>query len=96
MVVSDQSQDIFWFAYSLFLFNIEGVPSRIPFRSGTHFPGDVALESSLLCSHRVFTRRGGISIDPYCNYGKPGTMFEEMANNRLMQHNMYSDNIDNR
>ena len=20
-----------------------------------------------------FTPRGGISIDPYCNYGKPGT-----------------------
>ncbi|RKJ48543.1 NADPH-dependent 7-cyano-7-deazaguanine reductase QueF, partial [Butyricicoccus sp. 1XD8-22] len=27
-----------------------------------------------------FTPRGGISIDPWCNYGKPGTKFEEMAN----------------
>ena len=33
-----------------------------------------------------FTPRGGISIYPYCNYGKKGTMFEEMAMNRLMQH----------
>lgn len=23
-----------------------------------------------------FTPRGGISIDPYCNYGKPGTRWE--------------------
>jgi 7-cyano-7-deazaguanine reductase len=36
-----------------------------------------------------FTPRGGISIDPYCNYGKPGTAFEEMARNRLFQHDMY-------
>ena len=26
-----------------------------------------------------FTPRGGISIDPYCNYGKEGTAFEDMA-----------------
>ena len=26
-----------------------------------------------------FTPRGGISIDPYCNYGKPGTRWEEVA-----------------
>ena len=26
-----------------------------------------------------FTPRGGISIDPYCNYGKPGTKWEEVA-----------------
>ncbi|MDW0117716.1 preQ(1) synthase [Sporosarcina thermotolerans] len=43
-----------------------------------------------------FTPRGGISIDPYCNYGKLGTMFEEMAMNRLMQHDMYPENVDNR
>ncbi|MDN4608467.1 preQ(1) synthase [Sporosarcina highlanderae] len=43
-----------------------------------------------------FTPRGGISIDPYCNYGKSGTMFEQMAINRLMQHDMYPENIDNR
>ena len=26
-----------------------------------------------------FTPRGGISIDPYCNYGIPGTEYENMA-----------------
>jgi len=43
-----------------------------------------------------FTPRGGISIDPYCNYGKPGTKFEKMAENRLMQHDLYPENVDNR
>lgn len=43
-----------------------------------------------------FTPRGGISIDPYCNYGKPGTKFEEMASYRLMNHDMYPEKIDNR
>ncbi|MFC3900120.1 preQ(1) synthase [Aliicoccus persicus] len=43
-----------------------------------------------------FTPRGGISIDPYCNYGKPGTKFEEMATNRMMNHDLYPENIDNR
>ncbi|MFB1049763.1 preQ(1) synthase [Paraliobacillus sp. JSM ZJ581] len=43
-----------------------------------------------------FTPRGGISIDPYCNYGKPGTKFEEMATHRLMNHDMYPEKIDNR
>lgn len=35
-----------------------------------------------------FTPRGGISIDPYCNYGKPGTKWEEVAWNRLSRHDM--------
>jgi len=43
-----------------------------------------------------FTPRGGISIDPYCNYGKPGTKFEKMAEHRLMNHDMYPEKIDNR
>jgi len=43
-----------------------------------------------------FTPRGGISIDPYCNSGKIGTIFEEMAKNRLFQHDMYPEKIDNR
>ena len=43
-----------------------------------------------------FTPRGGISIDPYCNYGKPGTKFETMAEYRLMNHDLYPENIDNR
>lgn len=43
-----------------------------------------------------FTPRGGISIDPYCNYGKPGTRWETVATNRLEQHDLYPEKIDNR
>ena len=43
-----------------------------------------------------FTPRGGISIDPYTNYGRPGTKYEEMANYRLMNHDLYPETIDNR
>jgi 7-cyano-7-deazaguanine reductase len=43
-----------------------------------------------------FTPRGGISIDPYCNYGKPGTMYEEIARHRLINHDMSPEKIDNR
>lgn len=43
-----------------------------------------------------FTPRGGISIDPYCNYGMPGTKYEEMANYRMMNHDIYPEKIDNR
>ena len=43
-----------------------------------------------------FLPRGGISIDPYCNYGKKGTKFEEMAERRLMMHDLYPEKIDNR
>lgn len=43
-----------------------------------------------------FTPRGGISIDPYCNYGKPGTKFEDMAAKRLFWHDMNPEKIDNR
>jgi 7-cyano-7-deazaguanine reductase len=31
----------------------------------------------------LFTPRGGISIYPYANYGQPGTMYEQMAQQRL-------------
>lgn len=43
-----------------------------------------------------FTPRGGISIDPYCNYGKPNTKYEQMAEYRLMNHDMYPEKVDNR
>ncbi len=43
-----------------------------------------------------FTPRGGISIDPYCNYGRPGTKWERLAENRLFNHDMYPENVDNR
>ena len=43
-----------------------------------------------------FTPRGGISIDPYTNYGKAGTKYEEIAAHRLMNHDMYPETITNR
>ncbi len=33
-----------------------------------------------------FTPRGGISIYPYCNYGRPGTEYEQLARRRLFEH----------
>ena len=43
-----------------------------------------------------FTPRGGISIDPYCNYGKEGTVWKEVAWNRLANHDLYPEKVDNR
>jgi 7-cyano-7-deazaguanine reductase len=43
-----------------------------------------------------FLPRGGLSIDPWCNYGKPGTPFEQMAWHRLQNHDMNPEKIDNR
>ena len=34
----------------------------------------------------IFTPRGGISIHPYANYGRPGTKFEQLALDRLANH----------
>jgi 7-cyano-7-deazaguanine reductase len=33
-----------------------------------------------------FTPRGGISIYPYANYGRPGTKWEEFAKERFLRH----------
>lgn len=44
-----------------------------------------------------FLPRGGISIDPYCNYGRPGTKYEEMAWERFKAHDLVGmDKVDNR
>ena len=43
-----------------------------------------------------FLPRGGLSIDPYCNYGKPGTRWEEVAWNRMCNHDLYPEKVDNR
>ena len=43
-----------------------------------------------------FTPRGGISIDPYCNYGKKGTRWEQVAFERLTHHDLYPEKVDNR
>lgn len=43
----------------------------------------------------MFTPRGGISIDPYCNYGKEGTEWFDVAKKRLFKHDLYPEKIDN-
>ena len=43
-----------------------------------------------------FLPRGGLSIDPYCNYGKPGTDWEKVAWNRMSNHDMFPEKVDNR
>ena len=34
----------------------------------------------------LFTPRGGISIYPYANYGRPGTKYEDLARQRFATH----------
>ena len=34
----------------------------------------------------LFTPRGGISIYPYANYGRPGTRYEQLAMERFARH----------
>ena len=36
----------------------------------------------------LFVPRGGISIHPYANYGRPGTKYEEMAEYRLKNYKL--------
>ena len=43
-----------------------------------------------------FLPRGGLSIDPYCNYGKPGTRWEQIAWDRMRYHDMLPEVVDNR
>ena len=40
--------------------------------------------------------RGGISIDPYCNYGMPDTKWEALAWDRLAHHDLYPELVNNR
>ena len=36
----------------------------------------------------IFTPRGGISIYPYANYGRPNTKYAELAQFRIMRHDL--------
>ena len=36
----------------------------------------------------IFTPRGGISIWPFANWGRPGTKYEEIARHRLLNHEL--------
>ena len=39
----------------------------------------------------LFLPRGGISIYPFANYGRPGTPYEQMARQRLMNHQLVNN-----
>jgi 7-cyano-7-deazaguanine reductase len=43
-----------------------------------------------------FLPRGGISIDPYCNYGEPDTKYAELAAYRMRNHDLAPESVDNR
>ena len=43
-----------------------------------------------------FTPRGGICIDPYCNYGKQESDWVQTARNRLHMHDMYPETVNYR
>lgn len=43
-----------------------------------------------------FLPRGGLSIDPYCNYGRANTKYEDMQKKRLELHDLYPEKVDNR
>lgn len=43
-----------------------------------------------------FLPRGGISIDPYANYGIPNTKYQEIADYRLFNHDLLLEKVDNR
>lgn len=43
-----------------------------------------------------FLPRGGLSIDPYANYGRPTTRWEEFARQRLLMHDLTPERVDNR
>lgn len=43
-----------------------------------------------------FLPRGGLSIDPYVNYGRPSTRWEEFARQRMLMHDLSPERIDNR
>ena len=43
-----------------------------------------------------FLPRGGLSIDPYCNYGRPGTRWEDVAWERLSKHDLNPETVNNR
>ena len=43
-----------------------------------------------------FLPRGGLSIDPYVCWGRPGTAYEQLAQRRFAGHNLVPEQVDNR
>ena len=62
----------------------------------SYVPGEKMVESKSLKLYLFSFLNHGDSIDPYCNYGKTGTRWEEIAWKRLTEHDMYPEKIDNR
>lgn len=56
----------------------------------------VLLEPKYIEVWGKFLPRGGLSIDPYCNYGQPETKYEELAWHRMKNHDLYPEKVDNR
>lgn len=54
------------------------------------------LEPKYLEVQSKFLPRGGISIDTFANYGKPGTKYETLAETRLFSHDIQFENVGNR
>ena len=54
--------------------------------AGTY--NSVGLERVLANKANYLVARGGISIYPYCNYGRPGTKYEELAEYRMRNHDL--------
>jgi 7-cyano-7-deazaguanine reductase len=43
-----------------------------------------------------FFPRGGLSIDPYCNFGRKGTPYKKLAEYRFNNHNLNTEPLQNR
>lgn len=79
----------------------------VSFRNQGDFHEDVVniIMKDLICAMEPkyievwgkFLPRGGISIDPYANYGEAGTKYEALAWERLRQHDLvWMERVDNR
>ena len=87
-------------------FRVFLMPGMFSFRNHGDFHEDVIniimkdlvslLEPKYIEVWGKFLPRGGLSIDPYCNYGKPGTDWEKVAWNRMSNHDMFPEKVDNR
>ena len=70
----------------------------------SYVPGVRMVESKSLKLYLFSFRNHGdfhedcvnIIMDPYCNYGRPGTPWADVAWQRLSQHDLYPEKVDNR
>ena len=63
----------------------------------SYVPDERLVESKSLKLYLFsFRNHGDFHEDPYCNYGKPGTDWEKVAWNRMSNHDMFPEKVDNR